>query len=177
MFKRILTILALFIGTTSFAEVKNTDFSVSAGFGAIGKELGYGLFVGSPYWNDGRTNLQLGFRQNQIFGIQNGKSSETPFVYSVLDLTVVNRIFRTESIALSGNISTLFGLPSDLRSSLASAMKFSFSGEYSPENSFYTFFTEIGASLPLNTTADGLVGGPQLLSGGTILIGVKKYLF
>ncbi len=49
MHKIIFIASTLFIGTLSFSEDRGNEPSLSVGIGAIGSEIGYGVFAGSPY--------------------------------------------------------------------------------------------------------------------------------
>ena len=49
MLKIIFIASTLFIGTLSLAEDWGNGPSLSVGIGAIGSEIGYGVFAGSPY--------------------------------------------------------------------------------------------------------------------------------
>jgi len=177
MHKIIFIASTLFIGTLSFSEDRGNEPSLSVGIGAIGSEIGYGVFAGSPYWNNGRTSVQFGYRGNQIKGIPNGGIIQQSYNYSLLDVTVLNRVYRSEAVNANIGITALIGLPSEISSSTSSGMKYSLGAEYQPPEFFATIFSEIGVSWGFNATAGNLQSSPNFLTGLSFLIGLKKYLF
>jgi len=177
LFNKFLIIFLLHILTVAFANANSNGVSVSAGIGAIGSELGYGLFLGSPYWNEGRTSIQVGFRGNQLRGIPIGRSTQLSYGYSILDLTTLNRFYSSEVVSVYAGISALVGFPSDISSSITYALKSSIGAEYLPTGSFFTFFSEVGVSWGINASATNLQGSPNYLTGVTFLMGLKKYLY
>lgn len=177
MLKVCLILFTLFSSSISFASDVGNGLAISAGIGAVGTELGYGLFLGSPYWNEGRTSIQLGYRGGQLMGVPVGGSIQKPFDYSLLDITVINRFYSTEPAKIYFGNSALVGLPSDISSNTSYALKFSLGAEYQPKDWILAVFSEMGVVYGFNATADKVQTSPNHLTGVAFVMGLKRYLF